>query len=206
MAQFLWVHPDDPQARLLKQAISIIQSGGVAAYPTDAGYALGCGLGHPAAVQRMRQIRQLDDKHFFTLLCRDTADLAQYALMDNTAFRMVKRLVPGPYTFILPATREVPRKLLHPKRQTVGVRIPNHILVQKLLEGLGTALLSTTLQLPNEALPEQEGWIIQEKLDGVVDVILDDGTGMDTTPTTVIDLCVQPLVVVREGKGRVDIL
>lgn len=206
MAQYLWVHPEDPQARLIKQAVAIIQKGGVAAYPTDAGYALGCALGYPEAIQRIRQIRRLDDKHFFTLLCRDMAELAHYAMMDNAAFRTVKRLVPGPYTFILPATREVPRKLLHPKRQTIGVRIPQHLVMQALLAELGSALLTTTLRLPREELPEQEGWVIQEKLDNVLDVILDDGSGMDTTPTTVIDVCVTPLVVVREGKGRVDIL
>ncbi len=206
MTQLIWIHPDDPQPRLLKQAAERVKKGDVIAYPTDAGYALGCALGYPDAVQRIRDIRRLDDKHYFTLLCRDMAELGQYALMDNQAFRTVKRLTPGAYTFILPATREVPRKLQHPKRQTIGARIPDHALIQALLGCLEAPLLSTTLRLPGEEAAETEGWVIQEKLDGRIALVLDDGSATDTTPTTVIDCCVNPPGVVRIGKGAVDIL
>jgi len=206
MAQYFWVHPDDPQPRMLKQVAACVQRGGIIAYPTDAGYALGCGLGFPDAVQRLRDIRRLGEKHYFTLLCRNLAELGQYAQMDNAAFRLVKRLTPGPYTFILPATKEVPRKLQHPKRQTIGARIPDHVVVQNLLNQIDGPLLSTTLRLPGEELPEQEGWVIHEKLDALIDMILDDGSGSDTTPTTVIDCCELPPVVIREGKGAVDVL
>ncbi|MES2206480.1 MAG: L-threonylcarbamoyladenylate synthase [Pseudomonadota bacterium] len=206
MTQLIWIHPDDPQPRLLKQAVERIKKGEIIAYPTDAGYALGCALGYPDAVQQIRDIRQLDDKHYFTLLCRDMAELGQYALMDNQSFRTVKRLTPGAYTFILPATREVPKKLQHPKRQTIGARISNHTLIQGLLSYLEAPLLSTTLRLPGEEEAETEGWIIQEKLDGRIAIVLDDGSATDTTPTTVIDCCVNPPTVVRLGKGPVDIL
>ena len=206
MAQLIWIHPDDPQPRLLKQAVEQIKKGEIIAYPTDAGYALGCALGYPEAVKRIRDIRRLDDKHYFTLLCRDMAELGQYALMDNQAFRTVKRLTPGAYTFILPATREVPRKLQHPKRQTIGARIPDHPLVQALLNYLEAPLLSTTLRLPDEENAETEGWVIQEKLEDRISMVLDDGSATDITPTTVIDCCVNPPSVLRLGKGPVDIL
>jgi tRNA threonylcarbamoyl adenosine modification protein (Sua5/YciO/YrdC/YwlC family) len=206
MAQYVWIHPEDPQPRLLQKAAECVAGGGVIAYPTDVGFALGCGIGLSEPMQRLRAIRRLEDKHYLTLVCRHVAELAHYAQMDNAVFRLVKRLLPGPYTLILPATREVPRKLLHPKRHTIGVRIPKHTVVQALLDKMDAPLLSTTLRLPGEEFPEQEGWQIQEKLDNQIDMVLDDGSGSEITPTTVIDCSVWPVQVLREGKGAVDIL
>ena len=165
MSQFFQIHAETPQARLIRQAAELLRGGAVAVYPTDSGYALGCTIGDKDALERIRQIRRLDERHNFTLVCRDLSDLATYAKVDNTSYRLMKKLTPGPYTFILPATPEVPRRLMHPKKRTVGVRIPDHVFVQALLDTLGEPLLTSTLTLPGEDEPRSLGWGIQAALD-----------------------------------------
>lgn len=201
MARYLDVHPVDPQPRLIAQTVEILREGGLVAYPTDSGYALGALMGDQAAKDRIRSIRRLDDKHHYTLVCRDFAQLGQLVQIDNHVFRAVKAATPGPYTFILPATQEVPRRLLHPKKRTVGVRIPEHPVVRELLAGLGEPLLSSTLILPGESEPMTDGWSVKEELDHVVDVVLDSGE-CGTEPTTVVDFTADPAgEVARDGAG-----
>jgi tRNA threonylcarbamoyl adenosine modification protein (Sua5/YciO/YrdC/YwlC family) len=200
MAQFFTVHPDNPQPRLIKQAAALVRDGAVIAYPTDSCYALGCHLGDKDAVARIRRIRGLDDSHYMTLMCRDLSELAHYARVDNVRFRLLKNNTPGSYTFILDATREVPRRLQHPKRNTVGIRIPDHPVALALLEELGEPLLSSTLILPDEEHALNDGEEIRERLDREVDLVLDGGAvGLD--PTTVIDLTGDAPVLLRRGKG-----
>ncbi|HKJ11741.1 MAG TPA: L-threonylcarbamoyladenylate synthase [Ornithinimicrobium sp.] len=200
MARFLDIHPQDPQPRLVRQVAATLQDGGLVAYPTDACFALGAQLGNAAAKQRIIDIRQLDDKHHFTLVCRDFAQLGQFVHLDNAVFRAVKAATPGAYTFILPATPEVPKKVLHPKKRTIGVRIPDHRITQALVAELGEPMLSSTLLLPGQDEPMALGWEIKEALDAVVDVVIDgDETGGD--PTTVIDLSGDYAEVVRVGAG-----
>src|SRR5215213_4610455 len=186
MARFIDIHPDNPQQRNVDQAVAVLRDGGLVAYPTDSGYALGAQLGNKDALERIRTIRQLDDKHHFTLVCKDFAQLGQFVHVDNAIFRAVKAATPGPYTFILPATREVPRRLLHEKKKTVGVRIPDSKIVTAILLELGEPLLSSTLQLPGDEEPMTQGWEIKERLDHAVDAVVDDGEG-GTVTTTVID-------------------
>jgi tRNA threonylcarbamoyl adenosine modification protein (Sua5/YciO/YrdC/YwlC family) len=194
------VHPENPQPRLISQAVEIVRSGGLIAYPTDSCYALGAQLGNKDALDRIRTIRHLDDKHHFTLVCKDFAQLGQLVQIDNDVFRSIKAVTPGSYTFILPATKEVPRRLLHPKKKTVGVRIPHHRVVQALLAELGEPLLSSTLLLPDEEDPLTQGWEIKERLEHVVDAVIDSGdTGAE--PTTVIDFSSGGAEVVRRGMG-----
>lgn len=200
MATFYDVHPEDPQPRAIAQAVQVIHDGGVLAYPTDSGFALGCQLGNVDGLRRMRQIRGLDDKHHFTLLCRDFAQLGQLVHVDNAVFRTVKAATPGCYTFILPATGEVPRRLLHPKKRTVGVRIPDHRVAQALLAELGEPLLTTTLLLPGESEPMTQGWEVKELLDHQVDAVIDSGDA-GHEPTTVVDLSSGVPEVVRRGAG-----
>jgi tRNA threonylcarbamoyl adenosine modification protein (Sua5/YciO/YrdC/YwlC family) len=200
MARYLDVHPVDPQPRVIGQAVALVRDGGLIAYPTDSGYALGCALGNQDGKERIVRIRHLDDRHHFTLVCRDFAQLGQLVHIDNTVFRAVKASTPGPYTFILPATREVPRRLLHPKKKTVGVRIPSNRVVQALLAELGEPLLSSTLILPGESDPMTEGWLVREELDHQVDAVLDSGE-CGTEPTTVVDFSGGPAEVVRLGAG-----
>ena len=200
MARYLDVHPVDPQPRVIGQAVELVRDGGLIAYPTDSGYALGCALGNQDGKDRIVRIRHLDDRHHFTLVCRDFAQLGQLVHIDNTVFRAVKASTPGPYTFILPATREVPRRLLHPKKKTVGVRIPSNRVVQALLAELGEPLLSSTLILPGESDPMTEGWLVREELDHQVDAVLDSGE-CGTEPTTVVDFSGGPAEVVRLGPG-----
>jgi tRNA threonylcarbamoyl adenosine modification protein (Sua5/YciO/YrdC/YwlC family) len=200
MARYLDIHPDDPQPRLISQAVGILRSGGLIAYPTDSCYALGAQLGNREALDRIRAIRHLDGKHHFTLVCKDFAQLGQLVQIDNDVFRSIKAVTPGSYTFILPATKEVPRRLLHPKKKTVGVRIPDHRVVQALLAELGEPLLSSTLLLPDEEDPLTQGWEIKERLEHVVDAVIDSGdTGAE--PTTVIDFSSGSAEIVRRGMG-----
>ena len=200
MARYRDVHPVDPQPRAIAQTGAALRDGGLIAYPTDSGYALGALMGNQEAKDRIRDIRRLDDKHHYTLVCRDFAQLGQLVHVDNAVFRAVKASTPGPYTFILPATHEVPRRLLHPKKKTVGVRIPEHPVVRALLAELGEPLLSSTLILPGESEPLTDGWEVKEALDHVVDVVLDSGE-CGTEPTTVVDLSTGEADVVRVGAG-----
>lgn len=200
MARYLDVHPVDPQPRSIKQAVETLREGGLIAYPTDSGYALGAALGNQSAKDRIRDIRRLDDKHHYTLVCADFAQLGHFVHVDNAVFRAVKAATPGSYTFILPATGEVPRKLLHPKKKTVGVRIPEHPVVRALLAELGEPMLTSTLILPGETEPMTDGWQVKEELDHVVDVVIDSGE-CGTEPTTVVDLSGDGAEVLRVGAG-----
>ena len=200
MARYLDVHPVDPQPRAIGQAVALVREGGLLAYPTDSGYALGCALGNQEGKERIVRIRQLDDRHHFTLVCRDFAQLGQLVHIDNAVFRAVKAATPGPYTFILPGTREVPRRLLHPRKKTVGVRIPSNRVVQALLAELGEPLLSSTLILPGETEPMTEGWVVKDELDNQVDAVIDTGE-CGTEPTTVVDFSDGTPQVVRLGAG-----
>ncbi|MGC0250708.1 L-threonylcarbamoyladenylate synthase [Pseudactinotalea sp. Z1748] len=200
MARYFDLHPVNPQARSIRQVVEILRAGGLIAYPTDSGYALGAALGNQEAKDRIVALRQLDHRHHFTLVCRNFAQLGQFVHVENAVFRAVKAATPGQYTFILPATKEVPRRLLQPKRKTVGVRIPDHTVVQALLEELGEPLLSSTLLLPGESEPLTEGWQIKEELDHALDAILDSGES-GSMPTTVVDLSEGDAEVVRIGAG-----
>ncbi|MBP2337602.1 L-threonylcarbamoyladenylate synthase [Saccharothrix coeruleofusca] len=200
MARYFDVHPVNPQRRTIDQAVELIRQDGLIAYPTDSCYALGCRLGNKDALDRIRQIRHLDDRHHFTLMCRDFAQLGQFVHVDNTVFRAVKAATPGSYTFILPATREVPRRLLHPKKKTVGARIPDHPVARALLDALGEPLLSSTLLLPDHAEPLVQGWEIKELLDHAVDAVIDSGD-CGTEPTTVVDFSGDEPEVLRRGAG-----
>ena len=200
MSQFFQVHPETPQKRLIGQAVDIIRSGGVVAYPTDSGYALGCHLGDKSALERVRRIRRLDSNHNFTLVCRDLSELGTYARVDNTAFRLLKLHTPGPYTFILQATGEVPRRLLHPKRKTIGLRVPANAVALALLEELREPLMSVSLILPGEEMPMTDPYDIRDTLQHELDLVIDGGfCGME--PTTVIDLVDDVPVIVRKGRG-----
>jgi tRNA threonylcarbamoyl adenosine modification protein (Sua5/YciO/YrdC/YwlC family) len=200
MARYVDVHPVNPQARAITQTVQVLRDGGLIAYPTDSGYALGAMLGNQHAKDRIRDIRRIDDKHHYTLVCRDFAQLGHFVHVDNSVFRMVKAATPGSYTFILPATPEVPRRLLHPKKKTVGVRIPATPVVQALLAELGEPMLTSTLILPGEDEPMSDGWQVKERLDHQVDVVLDTGE-CGTEPTTVVDLTEGYPEVVRVGAG-----
>jgi tRNA threonylcarbamoyl adenosine modification protein (Sua5/YciO/YrdC/YwlC family) len=200
MARYLDVHPDNPQPRLLGQIADALRDDQLIAYPTDSGYALGCRLGNRDGRDRILRIRGLDDRHHFTLMCKDFAQLGQFVQVNNTAFRAIKSATPGPYTFILPATQEVPRRLMHPKKKTVGVRIPDHVFVQALLATLEEPLLTSTLILPGETEPRSMGWEIKEELDHVVDVVVEAGETL-AEPTTVIDWSEGYPEVVRVGAG-----
>jgi tRNA threonylcarbamoyl adenosine modification protein (Sua5/YciO/YrdC/YwlC family) len=200
MARYFDVHPENPQPRAIGQVVDMVRDGGLIAYPTDSCFAFGCQLGNREGLDRIRQIRRLDDRHHFTLVCRDFAQLGQFVLISNAVFRAVKASTPGSYTFILPATREVPRRLLHPKKHTVGVRIPQHAVVQALLGELGEPLLSSTLLLPGQEEPMTQGWQIKEELDHLVDAVIDSGEcGIE--PTTVIDLSQADPEILRRGAG-----
>lgn len=202
MAQLFSIHPDNPNVRLIRQAAEMLRDGAVIVYPTDSGYALGCHLDDKDAVTRIRQIRGLDDQHHMTLVCRDLSELANYARVDNVQFRLLKNNTPGAYTFILQATKEVPRRLQHPKRSTVGVRIPDHPVVLALLEELGEPILSTTLILPDEPYPLTDVEEIRELLEKRVDLVIEGGAvGLD--PTTVIDLTGSTPQLLRAGRGDV---
>lgn len=200
MAKYFDVHPENPQPRTIGSIADSIRSGGLVAYPTDSCYALGCKMGNREGVDRIRSIRQLDDRHHFTLVCENFAQLGQFVIIDNDVFRAIKASTPGSYTFILPATKEVPRQLQHPKKKTVGVRIPDHVVAQALLAELGEPLLSSTLLLPDETEPMTQGWEIKDRLDHVVDMVVDSGE-CGTMPTTVIDFSSGEAEIVRRGAG-----
>ena len=203
MAKYFDIHPDNPQRRGIGQAVDIVRGDGLIVYPTDSCFALGCRLGNREGIDRIRAIRQLDDRHHFTLVCQDFEQLGQFVHISNTVFRAIKASTPGSYTFILPATKEVPRRLLHPKKKTVGVRIPDHRVAQALLAELGEPLLSSTLLLPGQDEPLTQGWEIKELLDHVVDAVLDSGD-CGTEPTTVIDFSQDAPEIVRRGAGDVS--
>ncbi|MGD8418621.1 MAG: L-threonylcarbamoyladenylate synthase, partial [Pseudomonadales bacterium] len=189
-----------PQQRLLAQAAGIVADGGLVVYPTDTTYALGCHIGDKAALDRIRRIRRLDANHDLTLLCRDLSDLGTYARVDNAAYRILKRLTPGPFTFLLPATREVPRRLVHPKKRTIGLRVPDHPIARGLLDALGEPMMTTTMNLPGEDLPLSDPEEIRERLEHSVDLVIDGGI-CGVEPTTVVDLTVPGGRVVRQGAG-----
>ncbi|MFI9613516.1 L-threonylcarbamoyladenylate synthase [Streptomyces sp. NPDC052023] len=200
MAKYYDVHPDNPQPRTITQIADSVRSGALIAYPTDSCYALGCRLGSKDGTDRIRSIRRLDDRHHFTLVCQDFAQLGQFVRVDKDVFRAIKASTPGSYTFILPATKEVPRMLQHPKKKTVGVRIPDHVVTQALLAELGEPLLSSTLLLPDEEEPMTQGWEIKDRLDHVLDGVVDSGD-CGTEPTTVIDFSEGEAEIVRRGAG-----
>jgi len=202
VSQFYQIHPDNPQVRLIRGAADIIRSGGVVVYPTDSAYALGCQIGDKDALDRIRRIRKLDDRHNFTLVCRDLSEIATYARVDNTAYRLLRHCTPGPYTFILKATSEVPRRLMHPKRKTVGLRVPDNRIAASLLADLGEPLMSVTLIMPGEEYPLTDPYDIRDTLQHEVDLVIDGGyCGME--PTTVVDLADDIPIVLRVGKGDI---
>lgn len=203
MSQFLAMHPEHPQPRLVRRAVEILDEGGVIAYPTDSTYALACRVGDKTALERMRRIRRLGRDHLFTLVCHDLSHLATYARVDNTSFRFVRHHVPGPYTFVLRATREAPRRLIHHRRRTIGLRVPGNAIVRRLLEGLDGPLISTTLTLPDDDAPLTNADTIRERLERDLDAIVDGGhCGVE--PTTVVDLTDGEIRVVREGLGELS--
>lgn len=203
MARYLSLHPDDPQPRLLAQAAEVLRAGGVLAFPTDSCYALGCSLGDKDAVERIRRIRGVDERHHLTLMCRDLSQIAQFARVDNAQYRLLKATTPGSYTFILEGTKELPRRVMHPKRKTIGLRVPAHKAAQSLLAELGEPLLTSTLSLPGDEAPLTEGWEIQDRLDEALELILDGGY-CGTEPTSVIDLTALPPTLVRAGRGALE--
>ncbi|MEZ5557151.1 MAG: L-threonylcarbamoyladenylate synthase [Pseudomonadales bacterium] len=200
-SQYFSIHPVNPQPRLLQRAAEIIRAGGLVVYPTDTTYALGCHLGDKNAAERIRQIRQLDKNHYLTMTCRDLSQIATYARVSDPDYRILRKLTPGPFTFLLPATREVPKRLLHPKRRTIGLRVPDHPIALGLLEALGEPMMTTTMQLPGEELPLSDPEVIRERLSARVDVILDGGA-CGLTPTTVVDLTGEAPEVIRQGLGE----
>lgn len=203
MTQYFHIHPDNPQPRLIKQAVQIIKNGGVIAYPTDSAYALGCHLGDKNALERIIRIRALNDKHHFTLLCRDLSEIATYAKVDNPTYRLLKAHTPAAYTFILSASSEVPRRLMHPKRKTIGLRVPDHAICQALLAELNEPLLTATLQLPNETQPLDDPDDILERIGKQIDLVINGGLGT-LMPTTVIDLSQEGMpIILREGAGDI---
>lgn len=200
MAQFFQIHPENPQPRLIRRAVEILLEGGVIVYPTDSSYALGCQIGEKSAMERIRRIRRLDDKHNFTLVCRDLSEIATYAKIDDQAYRMLKSLTPGAYTFIHEATKQVPRRLLHPRRKAIGLRVPDNVICRALLGELDQPILSTTLILPDHDEPLTDPYEMREALDKHVDLIIDGGfCGLEAT--TVVDMMADPPALVRRGKG-----
>ncbi len=200
MAQFFQIHPEDPQPRLIHRVGDIVREGRVIIYPTDSSYALGCGIGEKSALDRIRAIRRVDNKHNFTLVCRDLSEITTYAKIDNRDYRLLKSLTPGAYTFIHKATKQVPRRLQHPKRKTIGIRVPDHPIAQALLAELGEPMMSTTLILPDDDMPLTDPYEIRDILDYAVDMIIDGGyCGFE--PTTVVDMTGDTPEMVRRGKG-----
>jgi tRNA threonylcarbamoyl adenosine modification protein (Sua5/YciO/YrdC/YwlC family) len=205
MAQYFEIHPVNPQLRLIHRTVEIVRDGGVIVYPTDSSYALGCHLDDKRAMDRIRRIRQLDDKHNFTLVCRDLAQISNFAKIGNDAYRLIKSLTPGPFTFVLKATREVPRRLQHPKRKTIGIRVPDHPVAQAILEELNEPLFSTTLILPGEDVSLSDPYDIRSRIEHDVDLIIDAGV-VSYDPTTVILMTEKPPQIIRHGKGVVTAL
>jgi tRNA threonylcarbamoyl adenosine modification protein (Sua5/YciO/YrdC/YwlC family) len=204
MSQFFQIHPLNPQVRLIRQAVEIIRNDGLVVYPTDSSYALGCHVGDKRGMERIRRIRSLDNKHNFTLMCRDLSEISTYAKLDNSSYRLLKSLTPGAYTFILKATHEVPRRLQNPKRKTIGIRVPDHPVTQALLDELGEPLMSSTLILPGKDMPETDANDIRERLEHEVDLVI-DGDHCGVEPTTVVDLVDGVARVLRQGCGSVAV-
>ncbi len=205
MAQFFQIHPDNPQVRLIRRTVEIVRDGGVIVYPTDSSYALGCLIGDKAAMDRIRRIRQVDDSHNFTLVCRDLSEIATYARVDNRDYRLLRSLTPGAYTFIHKATKQVPRRLQHPKRKTIGIRVPDNRISQDLLAELGEPLMSSTLILPGDDQPLTDPYEMRELLDHSVDLVIDGGyCGLEAT--SVVDMTGEAPEVARAGKGDVSLL
>ena len=202
MSEYLTIHPENPQNHLIQKAVTVLKGGGVIAYPTDSGYALGCQIGEKHSLEKMRQIRKLKHNHNFTLICSSLSDVGTYARFGTPVYRLLKANTPGAYTFILKATREVPKRILHPKRRTIGIRIPEHIISQTLLRELGEPLLTTTLILPAHKQPMSDPEEISDSLNGRIDLIIDGGIS-GTEPTTVIELMDDEVNIVREGKGDI---
>ena len=203
MGQYLEIHKDNPQARLINQVASVLRQGGVIVYPTDSCYALGCHIGDKAAMERIIRIRQLTERHNMTLICRDLSVISSFAKVGNADFRLIKSLTPGPYTFLLKATRDVPKGLQHPKRKTIGLRVPDNNIVRDLLESLEEPIISTSLILPGEEFPMNDPYEIQQRLINEVDIIINGGQG-DIAETTVLDLTMGEPHVVREGLGDIS--
>ncbi len=205
MSQFFQIHPDNPQLRLIRGAVDIIKQGGVVVYPTDSCYALGCQIGNKKAVDRIRQLRQLNDRHNFTMMCRDMGEVSEYAMVDNIAYRLMKGITPGPYTFILPAMKSVPKRLLHPKRKTIGIRVPNNAIALALLAELGEPILSSTMILPGDELPMMDPYEMKDSIGSQVDLIIDGGyCGLEAT--TVIEMLDEGPEIVRRGKGADELI
>ncbi|VAX09659.1 Hypothetical YciO protein, TsaC/YrdC paralog [hydrothermal vent metagenome] len=205
MSQYFQLHPDNPQQRLIHQAVELVRNGAVIVYPTDSAYALGCHIGDKKALDRIRRIRQVDDKHNLTLVCRDLSEISTYAKVDNTAYRLMNAHTPGPYTFIFKGTREVPRRLMHPKRRTIGLRVPDNAIVRMLLAELNEPLMSSTLILPGEDMPMTEAYEIRELLEHQVDLVIDGGhCGVE--PTTVVDMTAEVPEILRQGMGVPDFI
>ena len=203
MARLIEIHPTDPQPRRVAAIVQAIHTGGLIAYPTDSSYAFGCHIGDRSAINRIHRIRRTDKKHNFTLVCRDLSEISVYARVDNWAYRLIKSLTPGPYTFILPATRELPKMLQNPKRRTIGIRVPDHPVVQAMLESLGEPIMSSTLSLPGDSTPLTDAVDIEDRIGHAIDVIVDAGsTGIE--PTTVLDLTGGSIEVLRRGRGDVS--
>jgi tRNA threonylcarbamoyl adenosine modification protein (Sua5/YciO/YrdC/YwlC family) len=202
VAEYLEIHPQNPQLRLIRKAVEIVRQGGVIAYPTDSCYALGCHVGDKDALERIRRIRDADKHHNFTLVCRNLTEIGRFAQLDTWQFRLLKAHTPGPFTFLLPATRETPKRLQHPKRRTIGIRVPDHLVPHLIMAELDEPIMTSTLLLPGDAEPLTDGEQIRERLDHVLDAVVDGGhCGIE--PTTVVDLSVSPPVVLRQGKGLI---
>lgn len=205
MSQYFQIHPDNPQLRLIRTSVEMLRKGAIIVYPTDSSYALGCLMGNKVAIDRIRAVRQLDSQHNFTLVCRDLSEISSYAKVSNVAFRMVKKLVPGPYTFIFNATNEVPRRLQHPKKKTIGIRIPDHRIVHALLDELGEPIMSSTLILPGDDMPMTDPYEMRERLQQSVDLVI-DGENCGFEATSVIDFQKDIPIIIREGRGDVSTL
>ncbi|WP_054953884.1 L-threonylcarbamoyladenylate synthase [Flaviflexus massiliensis] len=203
MARYVEIHPDNPQERLINKIVDDVRAGGVIAFPTDSGYAIGCKLGDKDALERLRAIRKVGDKHHFTVLCSDFAQLGRFVIVDNAQFRLIKQLTPGPYTFILKGTKEVPRMTLNPKKNTIGARIPDHRITQALVSSLGEPILSSTLILPGEEEPMNDGWEVNEVIGHLLDVVIEGPVGTEGA-TTVVDMSSGFANVAREGAGSVE--
>ncbi|MBU2571712.1 MAG: threonylcarbamoyl-AMP synthase [Gammaproteobacteria bacterium] len=205
MAQFFQIHPENPQQRLINRAVEILQHGGVIAYPNDSSYAIACQMDDKQALDKIRRIRQLDDKHNFTLICQDLTQVSNFAKIDNDAYRLIKALTPGPFTFILNATREVPRRLQHPKKKTIGIRVPDHAIASLLVETIGEPLFSSTLVLPGESSALTDPYEIRDRLEHELDLVIDAGIVPDE-PTTIIECSGKNLEIIRQGKGQAPML
>lgn len=204
MSQFFQIHPQNPQARLIRQSVEVLRNSGLIVYPTDSMYAFGCQIGDKSALERLRRIRKLDENYNFSLVCRDLSEISTFARVENSVFRLLKAITPGPYTFILNASKEVPRRLLHPKRKTIGIRVPDHAIVQALLQELGEPMLSATFVLPNQKEPIGDPEEIRDAVGHEVDLVI-DGQGCGYEPTTIVDLTEGYPQVIREGKGDIKI-